>query len=109
MKEWWIALALIACAADPAPVVDVELRDRLTVVENRLELAEQRMLDQDKHINQTAKLAVLGGPKRRYTGGVGCDTSAYMIESNGWQAQQALLRCGLCDPAPLPAPTLAVK
>jgi hypothetical protein len=105
-----LPLLLLACATDPAPVVDVELRDRLAVVESRLELAEQRMVEQDKSIKQASILAALGGPKRRYTGGVGCDASLYMVGSYGAEACAALQRTGLCDPQPLSVPDkLAVR
>jgi hypothetical protein len=108
-----LLLTLLACAADVGPVErrTEELRtwERLERQQVRIEALERSQVELAEHIKQASVLAALGGPKRRYTGGVGCDLSAYMDQSNGWKAQQALLRCGLCDPAPLPVPTLAVK
>ena len=111
MSRHLLALTLIACATDPAPVVDVELRDRLTVVENRLELAEQRMLDQDKSIDDTRSLCIIGGPRQRYREGVKCSDQWFMPGSFGASAHRALMASGFCDEQilPKPAPTLAVK
>ncbi len=111
MTRALLALTLLACATDPAPVVDVELRDRLTVVENRLELAEQRTIDLESQLDDTRSLCLIGGPRQRYREGVKCSDQWFMPGSFGASAHRALMASGFCDQQhiPKPPPTLAVK
>jgi hypothetical protein len=106
-----LALTLLACATDPAPVVDVELRDRLTVVEKRLELAEQRQEDLARQVDDARSLCLIGGPKRRYNAGVRCSDDNFLPGSFGASAHRALMASGFCEDTVLPkqAPMVATK
>lgn len=102
---------LWGCRAEPDPRVE-ELERRMAIAfeaqKEHLSLTEKVLAEQtdlQRQISDARVLSVIGGPRRRFLNGIGCDGSAYLPESYGAQGHRALMKTGLCDPLErLPTP-----
>jgi hypothetical protein len=107
-----LALCLLAaCQSDPSlGALEREtaaLRAELARQESALLRLTEASQELQRQLDDARVLALLGGPKRRYAGGVSCDGGAYLPGSFGAAGHRALMKTGLCLPAePLPVPDL---
>jgi hypothetical protein len=103
----WIGISMHKTEAKAAPVecpdpsaIDANL-ERVEALERTIEQMRSDMVD-------VATLAVIGGPKRRFTGGVTCDGLGYLPGSHGARASRALRASGMCE-TPGMAESVATK